>query len=215
MIKLIRKYKQVTLIILLIFVNFLFIFGEALLPEEDEVATQLIAVRDDKVPTGQAGEEQERATVVPERVVTEVPVYVCGAVNRPGVYEVAMPGLIQHAIELAGGFTEQADPNVLNLAAPVMGNERIYVPQQGEVVSETLMMSTTVSVGETNKGKVNINTADQATLETLPGIGEAKAKQIMAYRQSCGTFKTIEALQDVSGIGNKTFEGLKDLITIE
>ncbi|MGL4738676.1 MAG: helix-hairpin-helix domain-containing protein [Cellulosilyticaceae bacterium] len=209
MIKLISKYKVIALVILLIIVNFLIIFGQSLLPETDTVQVQLQEHLEEEGRTGEA--ELKVSNVEMPSLVQEVPVYVCGAVNQAGVYHVKLPGIIQDVITLAGGMTMEADVDALNLAAPLVGNEKIYVPMEGEVVEERPTIGTITNT----TGKININTADQNTLESLPGIGPAKAKQIMDYRQSYGTFKAIEALQDVSGIGTKTFEGLKDLITIE
>lgn len=208
-IKLISKYKVIALITLLIIVNFLFIFGQTLVPKQDEVHVQLQQAQDQDLHTEQL--TQTLSTVPTSIVLEEVPIYVCGAVNQPGVYHVKLPSIIQDVITLAGGMRSDADQDALNLAAPLVGNSRIYVPLEGELLSEIPSMESTSK----QTGKININTADQNTLESLPGIGPAKATQIIEYRQSYGSFKTIETLQDVSGIGTKTFDGLKDLISIE
>jgi len=118
---------------------------------------------------------------------------------------------IEDAIRLAGGALPDADLARINLAMRVQDEGMYYVPAVGEEITEEPL----VSGGEQNtKGKVNINKADQAQLETLPGIGPAKAQKIIEYREKHGGFKSIEEIMNVSGIGEKTYEGLKDLIDI-
>jgi competence protein ComEA len=110
------------------------------------------------------------------------------------------------AVAAAGGFAATADQGQVNLARFVVDGEQIYVPAVGEVPA--------TAPGTTAGGKVNINTADETTLETLPRVGPAMAARIIAWREANGNFATIEDLMSVTGIGDKTFESLKDLVTV-
>jgi competence protein ComEA len=135
-------------------------------------------------------------------------VYVCGAVKTPGVYELPANSRYADAIKIAGGITKKGNPNSLNLAQKVTDGEKIYIPLQGEAEEETTLVSSS------SNGLININTADEETLQTLSGIGKAKAEQIVAYRQSHGNFKTIEEIMQVPGIKEGAFAKIKDSITV-
>lgn len=132
-------------------------------------------------------------------------VHVLGAVQRPGLYELREGDRAVDAIAAAGGFTDAADQTQLNLARFVADAEQLYVPALGEVPA---------SVPGESSGKVNLNTADAAALDTLPRVGPAMAERIIAWREANGPFTAIEDLLNVSGIGDKTFEGLKELVTV-
>ena len=135
-------------------------------------------------------------------------VYVCGCVNQPGVYEVEEGTRIFEVIELAGGLTQNASEVAINLADEVSDGQQIYVPDQEEAVGISFAQESQES------GLVNINTADSAMLQTLPGIGQQKAEQIIQYRESHGGFSSIEEIKNVSGIGDSTYERLKQSITV-
>ncbi|MGY3749149.1 helix-hairpin-helix domain-containing protein [Vagococcus acidifermentans] len=141
-----------------------------------------------------------------------------GAVKQPGMYAISENMRLIDMVERAGGFLENADTSQVNYSQLVSDQMVIYVPEKGEqLTSATLqaaMQGTTPTSQAENQGKVNINTADSAALQQLNGIGEKKAEKIIQYREQHGSFKNIEELMDVSGIGEKTFESLKDLITI-
>lgn len=131
-------------------------------------------------------------------------VYVCGAVNCEGVYELPSGSRIYQAIEAAGGFCADADTKVINQAEILEDEERIYVPVIGEVV-ETESNDT---------GKININKASKDELMTLPGVGESRAESIIKFREKQGAFGSIEDIMQVSGIKEGLFEKIKDLITV-
>lgn len=131
-------------------------------------------------------------------------VYVCGAVNCEGVYELPSGSRVYQAIEVAGGFREDADKSNVNQAEVLKDEERIYVPIIGEEIS---------SVSE-EAGKVNINKASKEELMTLPGVGESRAESIIKYREDMGAFQNIEDIMQVSGIKEGLFEKIKDLITV-
>ncbi|MBT2694989.1 helix-hairpin-helix domain-containing protein [Bacillus sp. ISL-55] len=135
-----------------------------------------------------------------------------GAVVNPGVYEINEGGRVVDLIELAGGLAEDADPAAINFALYVEDEMAIYVPRIGENVNAVVP----VQVGETEtNGTVNLNSAGSSELQTLPGIGPAKAEAIIEYRETNGPYKSIEDLKEISGIGDKTFEKLKDLISVK
>lgn len=117
---------------------------------------------------------------------------------------------MQDAIDAAGGFTPEADSRTINLALIVVDETSLYVPAAGE---EAILPSTAQAASAGGSGLININTATEAELMELPGIGPSKAAAILAYRDEAGKFNATEELTEVTGIGDKTFEQLKDLIT--
>lgn len=150
---------------------------------------------------------------------------VSGAVANPGVYELLENARVFEAIEAAGGFLEQADTQWLNQALVLKDGEKIQVytkeeteelkakgisAQNAEVQQEPLFSS-----GEKSSGKVNLNTATADRLQEIPGIGEARAKAILEYRQQIGGFQNIEEIQQVPGIKGKIYEKIVDYICVE
>ena len=138
-------------------------------------------------------------------------VQVAGAVKQPGVFELEKDARVFSAIEAAGGLRKNADESGLNQAALLTDGQKIYVASEGETAEADT--GTTVPSGQTD-GRVNINTADSSTLTTLSGIGEAKAAAIISYREAHSGFTRPEDLMEVDGIGEGTFEKLKEQITI-
>ena len=150
-----------------------------------------------------------------------VQVYVNGAVHHQAVYALPPNSLVQQAIEAAGGFTNDANSAVINLAQPLNDGLQIYVPTLDEEVptfatinEPTTTNSTRSETINVSSSLININTATKAELETLPGIGPSTAQNILDHRDANGPFQTIENIMDVSGIGDGRFEQVKDLITI-
>jgi len=135
-------------------------------------------------------------------------VHILGQVNAPGLYALHDGDRAVDVVAAAGGLTPSADPAALNLARFLSDGEQIIVPAVGQAAS-----ASGVAGGATIAGKVNINTADEPTLETLPRVGPAMAARILAWRAANGRFTAVEDLMSVTGIGEKTFEGLKDLVT--
>ena len=144
-------------------------------------------------------------------------VYVCGAVVSPGVYELPSTSRVFEAIDLAGGITEDAAPEYINLARVIQDEERIYVPNNDDVENDNYinnrLFDKKQDSSNENAGKVNINQADIERLMTLTGIGPSKAKSIIDYREQYGLFKQPEDIINVSGIGLATYEKIKDEIT--
>lgn len=165
----------------------------------------LVSVLGDHGSAAQVARPVPTASVAPHEGAT-ILVHILGAVERPGLYELREGDRAVDAVAAAGGFLETADLAQLNLARFVVDGEQIVVPVIGETPA--------AAPGMTAQGKVNLNTADSAALETLPRVGPALAERIIAWRESNGRFTAVEDLMSVSGIGDKTFEGLKDLVTV-
>lgn len=153
--------------------------------------------------------------------MAEIVVDVAGAVNKPGVYKFKIGSRLEEAISAAGGLSDKADKDWidrnLNLARKLTDSEKIYIPEKGEVLGKDTSGSSLIfqkSLKTLISDLVNINTASISELETLPGIGSNFAQRIIDYRTAHGGFKSIEEIQAVSGIGQKTFEKIKDKITI-
>ena len=147
----------------------------------------------------------EPATPTP----STINVYVSGAVNKPDVYALPLNSLVKDAIVAAGGATSEADLDHINLAARLSDQMQVYVPRKGEAVPPS-GGSTPGAIG----ALININTATAEQLDSLPGIGPSIAQAIIDYRTQHGPFKTIEALNEVKGIGDALFAKIKDMITI-
>lgn len=142
--------------------------------------------------------------------VSDICVHVVGEVKQPGIYTLENGSRVYEAIEAAGGLTPEADVKQINLAALAIDGKQIIVPKEGEDLTS---MQETHS-GKTTAGLININTASIELLETLPGIGPAKASAIVQYRQQHGAFQRLEDLLNVKGIGPATFESIKNLVTV-
>lgn len=136
-------------------------------------------------------------------------VYICGEVKLPGVYQVEEGARLYQVVEMAGGLLETAALNYLNLAESVTDGQKIVVPTIDEANALVIVEE------EKSNGLVNINTANEDTLTTLPGIGASKAKNIINYRESKGGFQTIEELMEIDGIKEGVFHKVKDLITVK
>jgi competence protein ComEA len=135
-------------------------------------------------------------------------VYVSGAVNKPDVYVLPLNSIVKDAIEAAGGATEDADLDRINLASRLSDQMQVYVPRKGETAPPG------GATPDAATGQININTASVEELDKLPGIGPAIAKAIIDYRTTNGPFKQIEDINDVKGIGDALFEKIKAQITV-
>ena len=153
-------------------------------------------------------------------------VHVDGAVIHEGIFELdADNARVGDAVQAAGGLSAQADTSQLNLAAHIQDGQKIHVPKVGEIQAEAQLAqnSTEHSVAQrdssspalqASSGLININTASQEELETLPGVGERTAEAIIASRQNEGSFSSIEDIKRVDGIGEKKFNKLKAKICV-
>lgn len=151
--------------------------------------------------------EPEKNAARPEDTAAECFVYVCGSVRNPGVYCLGAGSRIYEAVALAGGMTEEAADTV-NQAEPVFDGMMIRIPSISE--SE----QTKEKEAACADGKLDLNTADVTQLMALPGIGEAKAKSIIAYREAKGGFSSVEEIMKVDGIKEGVYNRLKDSVTV-
>ncbi len=159
-------------------------------------------------------------------------VYVCGAVVNEGVYELPPDSRVSDALRMAGGYSDEALKGYVNLAEKLNDGERIYIPNKIEIDDLNILIDQDASASKgaskgaseeetetgsksSEDGMVNINTADAETLQTLPGIGETKATEIIAYRDEHGAFGSIEDIKNVSGIGEGTFSRISSRIKVE
>lgn len=164
-----------------------------------------------RIPQGQS--VQLRPAPTPE----PIQVHVAGAVVRPGVYDLPEGARVLDAVEAAGGFVAEADKNGLNLAARVEDGARLDIPYVAGFIPPEESGFVVVSEGTPSPlldDLVNINTASVEELDQLPGIGPTIAQRIVAYREQYGPFASIEDIVNVSGIGQATYNEIKDLITV-
>lgn len=147
-------------------------------------------------------------------------VQISGAVHQPGLYELPPGSRLDDAIQAAGGLLADADPSRINLAAPLADGAALVIPSQSiaddSVIFQTEPVATPITRSSTalESGLLDINLATAEEFETLPEIGPVIAQRIVEYRQANGPFTTLEAIQNVDGIGPVTFERIKPLITL-
>lgn len=146
-----------------------------------------------------------------QQSVSAITVHVAGAVMRPGVYQLQSNARVQDAINLAGGVTEDADLNALNLAAVVGDGVRVYVPVAGEVVP--IVAGQGSDAAQDAPVIVDVNRANAQELQQLPGVGPATSAAIVAERDLGGPFIDVDDLQRVPGIGPAKVESLRGLVT--
>jgi len=184
-------------------------------------------------PSGTSGGPSGGSSSAPIKNINPQMVFIDigGAVAEPGVIAMPAGSRIADAIEAAGGLMDEAETKEINQATKLADGDKIYIPTKDEVrqgnfpqgvgsgggtigAASAANASGMASAGSGAAGLVNINTANQAALETLPGVGPAIAQRILDFRAQNGAFPTIEALMNVSGIGPKTFEKLRGKITV-
>jgi competence protein ComEA len=160
---------------------------------------------------------EEENKIVEENICI---IHIAGAVHKPGVYQLNDDERIIDAVKIAGGATEQANVDAVNLAAHIYDGQKIVIPfnveENDEINKQNLTTSKTFEQYQysSNSNLINLNTANSHQLETLPGIGPVLAKSILDYREKYGLFRDIKNIQDVSGIGEKRFESIKEYITV-
>lgn len=167
-------------------------------------------------------DNEKKAESIPESketLVSELTVYVCGAVNKPGVVRLAAESRVVDAVKLCGGPLPIADITKVNMAKPLKDGEQIIVPEK-PIVRESNNSAGNDAVPlerekqSSQSDKININTADKEELDRLPGIGPAMAAAIIEYRSTEGSFQAVEDLMKVRGIGEAKFNKLKDKAAI-
>ena len=206
------------------------VLGEDMVALEEQVAEDEQTVLEE--------EAVEESPIASEGIQT-IAVHICGAVNNSGVYFLEKGARVYHAIELAAGLREDADGDYINQALLLEDGMKIVIPTKEETkqwkeneekkqAEETKQYeekeaeafyvqyaeSDSSTIGNEKMGKVNLNTADEKVLCTLPGIGTGRAKSIIDYRTKNGAFKRIEDVMKVSGIKEAAFEKMKEFITV-
>ena len=197
-------------------------FGNSFTPREKKLALFLVvvlfllgfALKKEKSSGSLEGQEEKFQALdldtSQEKPLVETPgtlyVHVTGAVKKPGLYEFSDPVRVMDVIESAGGFTETADPDQLNLAAKVEDEARIHVPEKGPKEEGENQKSLV-------KDRVNINQASLQDLLGIPGVGEKTAQKIIDYREK-SPFQKPEDLKEVPGIGERKYEEMKDYLSV-
>lgn len=196
---------------LLMLLAFLLILGVVLrftLPENKETA--IPTGGSNPAVTGGGMETAPGAVSTPAGIKDEkqIIIHLAGAVSKPGVYQLPQGSRVYQALEKAGGGLAEADLDRVNLAQPLVDGQQVFLPFKGQEGAGYL------AAPGAPASRININTADREQLQSLPGIGAVKAQNIISYRQQHGPFHSIEDLLEVNGIGAKTLEGIRDLITV-
>jgi competence protein ComEA len=166
----------------------------------------------------------EPSTPAEQSPPAEVVVHVSGAVKQAGVYRLAPASRVADAIEQAGGATENADLDALNLAEPLQDGQKIHVPRKGEASapalasvapSRTPRSAPQAAATATPQFPINLNTATAEQLEAIPGIGPVLAQRIIEYRQTHGRFQSVDELREVRGIGPKRLENMRPYVVVK
>lgn len=164
---------------------------------------------------------EEDTTIINEDSIdrNKIIVEIKGEVAKPDVYQLEEGSIIKDLIDMAGGVTEEADLSRINRAEELLNHELIIIGNiNDETESSVVQNNSTYSSNGNNSDKVstliNINTADLEQLKEITGIGNIKAQSIIDYREANGGFKSLEELKNVDGIGDKTFEKIKEQITL-
>ncbi|MCI8383586.1 MAG: hypothetical protein HFJ33_01745 [Clostridia bacterium] len=221
-----KKQKIILGILITIVIAFICYYVYA---KEEESMTEFDLQDNMEASEIQSNEEtkQQEEKYSDDRIV----IHVSGAVNKEGIVELKVNSRISDAIDQAGGIREDASIEEINLAYKLEDGMKIHIPtkqekQQKEITNQTNIseVTTTSGIMESNKTeekterkgttKVNINTATQTQLETLPGIGPSTAIKIMTYRKEKGKFSKIEEIKEVNGIGDSKYDKIKDFICI-
>ncbi|PLR78091.1 hypothetical protein CU633_07475 [Bacillus sp. V3-13] len=201
--EILNRYKYVIIALAVFSAAAIFYFNEP--AKEEGAVTDLEQWDTGEKPAPEQAEEE------PKTIMADIK----GQVIHPGVYETEAGERVIDLIEKAGGLTPEADQAAVNFAKQVTDEMMVYIPAIGEEARAVGGASPADEATGNDTELVNINTADPAALETLPGIGPSKSAAIIEYRETNGAFKTVDDLKSISGIGEKTFEKLKDKIIVK
>ncbi len=182
--------------------------AQQVVPEKNSAARQAASEKSGAVRQAVTGRNESPQPEEARAESSVCCVYVCGAVVREGVYTLPNGSRAADALEAAGGYAKDALKGSVNLAEKITDGEKLRFPRIGETPEET----GEDSPGKASDTRVNINTADLETLKTLPGIGETRAQDILAFREKNGEFSKTEDLMQVPGIKEGTYNKLKDRI---
>lgn len=151
--------------------------------------------------------------ILEETSIEVISVYICGEVNNPGVYEINRGSILNDVVNLAGGLTERADINHINLVYIINSNISIYIPNENENQESEIIFGDITFQSDDEDSLININTATLDELMTLPGIGQSTANRIIEYREN-NAFTRIEDIMNVTGIGEAKFNSIRELICV-
>ena len=189
---------------------------ETVISQLEMVDQETSPKEDTSLPSGSQQRSEEKTDSSQEKIMVDVK----GAVRQAGVYELPVGSRVYDAVQKAGGMTDEANSQSVNLAQKLEDESIVYVAKNGEEVAP--VASASASAGTTGDGekqskdgKVNLNTATEAELQTISGIGQKRAQDIIAYREEKGKFQSVDELKNVSGIGQKTLEKLKEHVTVD
>lgn len=195
-------YKKGLAVVLIIAIIIMTAIGIKLSGKEQEVVfTNYQNLQNEEQNNGEQNSDEQNTKKQNKK---DIYIDIDGAVINPGVYKLVEGSRVIDAINLAGGLRDNAITQNLNKARVLLDGEKIYIYQDGEME---------IIESDDNGGLININTATVDSLMSLPGIGEVYAKRIIEYRNN-KKFSSIEEIKNIEGIGDKTFEKLKELITI-
>ncbi len=177
--------------------------------------------KEDNFTVNRASDISENYTAI-QIEAPPVIIHIAGAVKNPGVYQLKSTDRIIDAVKIAGGATEEASLDLINLAALLKDGQKIIIPyktysETGEEINTNTYnyVSSAYSSSGSTSAKININTANANMLQNLPGIGPVLSERIIEYRNQNGLFGVIDDIKDVSGIAEKKYEGIKDLICVQ
>lgn len=229
-IKITKKQKTGIIVFLgfiLILTSIIYFKNKASIPE-DEIKGNKVLVKEENNEQNETSKDKKE--VKPKEEVKEIKAYICGYVLNPGVYLLREGDRLEDLIKASGGFKEEADSEGINLAYQVKDQDYLRVGSKEEalknpsenpnigLINTKTVITNSSEVGGTNESndsdKININTGAKEDLTKLPRVGEAIAQRIIDHREKEGEFKSVEDIKDVSGIGEKMFENIKDQITI-
>lgn len=207
-----QKYKKwiIVISILLASIGFYYYFIN------DSGSSEVISIQEEKDPLT-LEDMEEPATEIKnneEEGKSVLIIDIKGAINQPGVYELETGARVHQLIDIAGGLKKDADELAINLAAPLEDGMVVYIPKKGEVTDNQFTMPAGQDRSDA-KDKININLATSEELQTITGIGPSKAEAIITFRDENGPFTSPEGLLEVSGIGEKSLEKIKEEITIK
>lgn len=184
--------------------------------QREEAKELLLSKETAEVKAGSNGKEEvwleAEAKSQKEEETDIIYVQVSGAVNHPGVYELPLGSRVFQALELAGGMTQEAQEKSINQAQTLEDGQMIWVPTVEEAAALPKQQPESLAKDD---GKVNLNTATKEELQTLPGIGEAKAQSIVAWREEHGSFTQIEDIMKIEGIKEGVFSKIKDCVKVQ
>lgn len=189
---------------------FLLLFGGGYVLSHRGTENTLMKQKEQKVVITQ-NDEKDTDKKAETLEVSSIHVHVCGAVKKPGVYELSADARICDAISAAGGLKKKAADSDINQAQLLSDGEQVCIPYKTAKKQDTI---TETSSDTTKQSKINLNTATSEELQTLPGIGVSKADSILQYRQENGKFSSIEEIKNITGIKDGVYSKIEAYITV-